>query len=86
MVDLADPLKFTTELGLKLTPNTVNVKPALPAVTDKGETELVTGTVLGLPTMNTCAPEVPPPGAGLVTVTLNEPIVLRSEARIPAVN
>jgi hypothetical protein len=84
VVVVAVPLKFTTEDGTKLVPFTVSVKAAVPAVALVGEIEVMVGT--GLLTANGEAPDVPPPGAGFVTVTLNVPAVAISATVIAAVN
>ena len=73
------------ELEMKLAPLTVRVKLLLPTTFDDGEIELIVGTGF-LPTTNDFAFEVPPPGAGLKTVTLNVPAVVRSEAGMMAVS
>jgi len=83
-VNLGEPLKFTVELELKLAPLTVNVNAPPPAATDDGEIDIVAG--VKLPTVNDWALEVPPLGLELVTVTLNVPVVVRSEDGIDAVN
>src|SRR5262249_1978078 len=71
VVGLGGLLKRTTELPpdplTKLFPLTVNVKPTLPVSTDTGEIEVITGT--GLLMVKLTALDVPPPGAGLKTVT-----------------
>lgn len=84
----AIPLKRTVEPETKLLPFTVSVKLPLPAVTEVGEMLVMEGTGLLLVpvTVNTAAVEVPPPGVGLVTVTLNVPEPVRSEAGITAVS
>ncbi len=79
----AEALKFTTEVGTKLVPFTVSVKPAPPAVAPFGLSEVIVGT--GLFTVKEAFPDVPPPGAGLVTVTLNVPAVAMSPVVIAAV-
>ena len=83
VVVAAVPLKLTTEDELKFVPLTVNVKAAPPASALDGESDVIVGT--GLFTVNGEAPEVPPPGAGLVTVTLNVPAAAMSAAVIAAV-
>jgi len=55
-----------TEFVLKPVPVTVIVKPESPTVLVSGEIELVVGT--GLFTVKVWAFEVPPPGAGFVTM------------------
>jgi hypothetical protein len=84
VVVLAVPLKFTTEEATKLVPFTVKVKAAPPADALVGESEAIVGT--GLFTANAELADVPPPGAGFVTVTLNDPAVAISTAVIAAVN
>ena len=87
VVVLALPLKLTTELETKFVPLTVNVKAAAPAVTLVGEIDVSVGTGFGaLATLKTTAVEVPPPGVGLITVTLALPAVAMSEARMAAVS
>lgn len=80
----AVPLKLTTDVETKLVPFTVKVNEAAPAVTLGGESVVTVGT--GLFTVNTEAAEVPPPGAGLVTVTLTGPAVAMSAAAMAAVS
>ena len=80
---MAVPLKFTTDEATKLVPFTVSVKAAPPADALVGESEVIVGT--GLFTANAEFADVPPPGAGLVTVTLNVPAAAMSAAVIAAV-
>jgi len=61
----------------------MSVNVASPTFLLAGEMVVVVGT--GLFTVKTCEFEVPPPGAGLVTVMLNVPAVVRSLASIAAV-
>jgi hypothetical protein len=79
-----EPSKLTTEAVTKLVPFTVSVNPASPTFLLVGKILVVVGT--GLFTVNVCAFEMPPPGAGFVTVILNVPAVVRSLAGIVAVN
>lgn len=74
---------MTVEEEIKFVPLTVKVNPVSPTVFDVGEIEVVVGT--GLPTVKTCAFDVPPPGVGLVTVMLKVPPVVKSEVRMAAV-
>jgi hypothetical protein len=69
---------------LKLVPFTIRVKAAPPTVALDGESVVTVGA--GLFTVNGELPEVPPPGAGLVTVTLNVPAVAISAAVMDAVS
>jgi hypothetical protein len=84
VVERFDPFHCTTELDTKPVPFTVSVKPAPPAVPDDGLRLVVAGT--GLLMLMVCALEVPPPGAGLYTVTVAVPVVAISEANIAGVN
>jgi hypothetical protein len=72
---------------MKLLPLTVSVKAAPPAVADAGLRPVVAGTgfVIAL-IVNICALEVPPPGAGLNTVTVAVPADTMSAAVIAAVS
>jgi hypothetical protein len=83
VVVFAVPLKFTTEEATKLVPFTVRVKAAPPADALVGDSEVIVGT--GLLTANGELADVPPPGAGFVTVTLNDPAVAISAPVIAAV-
>ena len=74
VVLLVVPLKFTTEPFTKLLPFTVRVNPRPLRVALIGEIVVIDGT--GLLTVNVCAPVVPPPGAGFVTVTFTVPAAL----------
>jgi hypothetical protein len=77
------PPKWTTAPLTRLVPVTVKVNPAPPAVAINGERLEVVGT--GLLTVKVSAGvEVPPPGAGFVTVTDLVPAVVISEAAISA--
>jgi xanthosine utilization system XapX-like protein len=72
VVVLLLPLKSTTAPLMKFVPFTVNVNAAPPTVALDGESDVIVGT--GLKIWNTCAELVPPPGAGLVAVTLIFPV------------
>jgi len=76
------PFHWTCEVLLKLFPLTVSVNPALPAGADAGVIPLVAGTGLGATIVNAWALDVPPPGAGVTTVTLALPAVAISAATI----
>src|SRR5450755_4323859 len=84
VVVLALSLKFTTDVVTKFVPFTVNVKAPEPAVALFGCNVVIVGT--GLFTVKMAEFDVPPPGAGLVTVTPGVPAVLMSLARMEAVN
>ena len=79
------PLRIqrTVEPETKLEPITVRVNAEPPAVTLAGDSEVNAGT--GLFIVKVCPPEVPPPGAGLNTVTVAVPAVAMSAAVIDAV-
>ena len=80
----AEPFQSTTDPETKFVPFTVSVKPELPASVDVGEIEVVVG--IGLLIVNVCAAEVPPPGAGVTTVTDTVPAIAMSVAGTIAVN
>ena len=67
---------------MKPVPLTVNTWLAVPATTEAGDKLEIAGTGLlfGLMTENVAAADMPPPGAGFVTVTGTLPAVLRSPA------
>src|SRR5438309_7585428 len=81
------PFQRTTELPTKLVPVTVNVNPGPPAGAEAGFSPVVVGTGL-LPAVmvNVCALDVPPPGAGVNTVTAAVPATATSAAVIAAVS
>ena len=66
-----EPLKFTTDVETKLVPFTVMVKAASPTFLLVGEMLLRVG--VGLLTVKLIAPETPPPGKGLATMSGNTP-------------
>jgi hypothetical protein len=79
-----DP-KFTVAPVTKPVPVRVNVNAAPPAVAEAGAIEVSVGPETAL-IVNDRLPDVPPPGAGFVTVTVAEPAVTISAAVIAAVN
>ncbi len=84
VVALAVPPKFTTELFTKPVPVTVRVNPGSPTVAVVALSEVTVGS--GLLTVKVSAGvDVPPPGAGLDTVTVSAPAVAMSAALIAAV-
>jgi hypothetical protein len=86
VVALSVPFHRTTELLMKLEPVTVSVNPAPPAIAEVGLILVRPGTGLAAVIVKFTPLDVPPPGAGLNTVTLAVPAVAMSAARIVAVN
>src|SRR2546426_1163503 len=84
VVARSTPFQRTTELPTKVVPVTVSVSPGPPAVAAAGLSPVVVGT--GLVMVNVCGLEVPPPGAGVNTVTCAVPGPAISAAGIAAVN
>jgi len=83
------PLKVTVELLMKFVPFTVKVNAAPPIMALIGETLVMVGVGLigaGLTMVKGTAFEVPPPGAGLVTVTAAVPAEANAAAGMAAVN
>src|SRR5271156_3615962 len=86
------PFQRTTELGTKLSPTTANwlsteSTNCSPAGAQLGDRKLIVGAVLALlVAVKLIAFEVPPPGAGLVTVTADVPAETMLEAGMAAVN
>jgi len=79
-----DP-KFTVAPATKPVPVRVNVKAPPPAVAEVGAIKVSVGPAAALIVKDTVA-DVPPPGAGLVTVTFAVPAVAISAAVIAAVS
>ena len=67
------PFHLTVELDMKLLPLTVKTNPAPPAVALVGLSDVIAGSGLLAVIVNTSGAVVPPPGAGLVTVTFGVP-------------
>ena len=85
MVTRFAPPNLTTDVGMKLLPVTVMVNWGEATLVDEGEISVRKGA--GLPvTVNVTPGEVPPPGAGLITVIVLAPAVVRSEAGMMAVS
>ena len=78
------PFHHTVELLINPVPFTVNVKAAPPAVAELGLKLVMAG--VGLLIVKVCALEVPPPGAGVTTVTEAVPAVAMSVAGMAAVS
>jgi hypothetical protein len=77
------PFHRTTELGINPLPLTVRANAGPPAVAEAGLRLVVAGT--GLLIVKFRAFEMPPPGAGLKTVTFAVPPTARSAELIDAV-
>jgi hypothetical protein len=78
----AVPFHWTTEEEMKLVPVTVSVNAESPESTVLGLSDVAAGT--GLPIVKVSGLEVPPPGAGVVTVTMALPAVAISAAVMAA--
>jgi hypothetical protein len=79
------PFQFTTEPFTNPFPFTVRVKAPVPAVAEEGDSEVIDGAGLdGALMVKPELPEVPPPGAGLNTVTWSVPADAMSAALIAA--
>lgn len=77
--------KFTVAPVAKPLPVRVRVNAVPPTVAVAGPIEVRVGAVAAL-IVNDSVPDVPPPGAGFVTVTVAVPAVARSAAVIAAVS
>jgi len=77
---------LTSEALTKLVPLSVNSKAPLPPTTWAGERVVIDGTGFGPTTVSVVELEVPPPGAGLKTVTAGVPALATSAAVMAAVN
>ena len=92
MVGRSLPFQRTTELGTKLSPTTANwlsteSTNCSPAGAQLGDRKLMVGTRLPpLMTVKFIALEVPPSGAGLVTVTADVPVEAMLAAGMAAIN
>jgi len=78
------PFQRTTELVTKFVPVMVSVNPPLPATVVAGLMAVIVGN--GFVMVNVTAPDSPPPGAGLKTVTFAVPAVATSLAGMAAVS
>ena len=81
-----DPFHRTTELAIKFDPLTVRVNPDPPAIALEGFRLVRAGTGFNGFIVKVNALEVPPPGAGLNTVTDADPTAAMSAAVMEAVN
>jgi hypothetical protein len=81
------PFHRTAELGTKFVPITANVKACAPTGAQSGSRELIVGTgFVPLGMSKFTGFEVPPPGAGLVTVTAAVPAEAIAAAGMTVVN
>lgn len=77
----AVPLHRTCDAEINPDPFTVRLNAVDPATTLEGDKDAREGAGLGAGlSVKLCAAEVPPPGAGVSTVTLATPAAPRSEA------
>ena len=81
VVDLLVPFHRTFAPLTKPTPSNVKVKPLPPTLAVDGERLVINGFTVRLLDV-----DVPPPGAGLKTVTANTPALAMSDAESKAVN
>ena len=72
------------EVGRKFVPVTINVKADSPTKPVDGVMDVIVGIGLGFPMFRLTEFDVPPPGAGLTTVTSAVPEVAIAEAGIVA--
>jgi len=73
-------LKLICDVAIKPVPVTLNVNELLPIGPDDGEILVIAGTgLLAAPIVKVAAGLVPPPGAGLTTVTCTTPVTFGSE-------
>ena len=86
VVGLSESFHRTTDPLTKFVPVTVRTKAGEPAVAVEGLRLVIVGAALGGVIVNVTALEVPPPGAGLNTVTLAVPAVAMSVAGIEAIS
>ena len=74
------PFQRITEPLMKFVPVAVSRKAGLPAVTELGLMLVSVGVGLLLLTVSVCAPDAPPPGAGLKTVMASDAALAMSLA------
>ena len=82
----SDPFHRTTEPAIKFDPLTVRVNPDPPAIALEGFRLVRAGTGFNGFIVKDNTLEVPPPGAGLNTITDADPAVAMSAAEMEAVN
>ncbi len=81
----ATPFHFTVDAATKSLPLTVSANAGLPDAALDGTSVEIAGTGFKGLMVKVIAPEVPPPGVGLNTVTLAVPTAVRSDAGTVAV-
>lgn len=86
VVGNSPPFQYTAEVAMRLLPSTVRANAPPPAITLAGETSERPGTGFALAILKVALPEVPPPGAGLVTAISAVPAELTSIAGTCAVS
>src|SRR5438445_507818 len=80
------PFHWTMDVLMKFVPVSASVKAASPATTLLGDREVSVGLGFGAVIVNVCGVDVPPPGAGVNTVTEAVPAVAMSAVVICAVS
>jgi hypothetical protein len=81
------PAKFAVEEAMNPLPLIVSVMGLLPAAAEEGDTLVTVGTGLAVAcTVKSTGDELPPPGAGLETITGKAPALARSLAGTPAMS
>jgi hypothetical protein len=82
-----NPFQFTTDPLMNPVPFTVSVNPTDPAVAEEGDSIVMDGAgLLGALIVKPAFTDVPPPGAGLNTVTCVVPALAMSDAPMAACN
>jgi len=85
VVERVAPFHCTCDAATNPLPVTVRVSALDPTPAEAGRIDAITGRGFGV-TENEIPAEVPPPGVGLTIVMVSEPVAVRSEAGIAAVN
>lgn len=85
MVARPDPFHCTEDALVRPLPATVMVNDPAPTVAEAGKIEASVGNGFVV-TANEATCDAPPPGAGLITVTENDPALVRSGAVIEALS
>src|SRR5882762_4160616 len=85
LVASATPFQFTVDAATKSLPVTARMNSGLPDAALDGARVEIDGTGFKAMIVKVSAPDVPPPGVGLSTVTLAVPTAVRSDAGTVAV-